>query len=74
MASGKLVKIILHTINVARNLEWKCVDESYVMQVSEGGMFSSGGAKIHKVPATKTEALSSDLMGMFEKKRCTKFL
>ena len=74
MASGKLVKIILHTINVARNLEWKCVDGSYVMQVSEGGMFSSSEAKIHKVPATETEALNSSLMGMFEKKRCAKFL
>ena len=74
MANGKLVKIILHTINVARNLEWKCVDGTYVMQVSKGGVFSSSKAKIHKVPANESEALKSSLMGMFEKRRCAKFL
>jgi Rab GDP dissociation inhibitor len=31
MAHGKLVKIILHTESVANNLEWKCVDGTYVM-------------------------------------------
>jgi len=32
-------------------------------------MFSSGGPKIGKVPATDKEAVSSDLMGLLEKKR-----
>ncbi len=36
-------------------------------------MFSSGGAKIEKVPATDKEALKSDLMGLFEKRRCKNF-
>lgn len=36
-------------------------------------MFSSGGPKIEKVPATDKEALSSDLMGLFEKRRCKNF-
>ncbi|CAG9321195.1 unnamed protein product [Blepharisma stoltei] len=73
MANGKLVKLILHTETVANNLEWKCVDGSYVMQVSAGGVFSKAKAKVHKVPATDSEALKSDLMGLFEKRRCKKF-
>lgn len=73
MANGKLVKVILHTVTVANNLEWKCVDGTYVMQVSKGGLFSSAHAQIHKVPATDTEALKSSLMGLWEKKRCKKF-
>ena len=32
------------------------------------------GNKVHKVPANETEALSSGLMGMFEKRRFRKFL
>ena len=36
-------------------------------------MFSSAKAKIFKVPATDSEALKSDLMGLFEKRRCKKF-
>lgn len=36
-------------------------------------MFSKGGPKIEKVPSNDKEALSSDLMGMFEKRRCQKF-
>jgi Rab GDP dissociation inhibitor len=73
MANGKLVKLILHTETVANNLEWKCVDGSFVVQMSAGGIFSKAKAKVHKVPATDTEALKSDLMGMFEKRRCKKF-
>jgi Rab GDP dissociation inhibitor len=38
--------------------------------MKEGGIFSKGGPKIEKVPATASEALKSDLMGMFEKRRC----
>jgi Rab GDP dissociation inhibitor len=72
MANGKLVRILLKT-RVAKYLEWKCVDGTYVFQMKEGGFFSKGGAKIEKVPATPKEALSSDLMGMFEKRRCQKF-
>jgi len=73
MAHGKLVKIILHTESVANNLEWKCVEGTYVMQHSKGGMFSSAKAKVYKVPATDSEALKSSLMGLWEKKRCKKF-
>ena len=72
MANGVLVKMLLHT-KVTRYLEWKCVDGSYVFQVSKGGMFSSAKAAIHKVPANDSEALKSPLMGLFEKKRCRDF-
>jgi Rab GDP dissociation inhibitor len=40
------------------------------MQNKEGGFFSKGGVRIEKVPATAKEALNSDLMGLFEKRRC----
>jgi Rab GDP dissociation inhibitor len=63
MASGKLVKILLHT-DVTRYLEFKSVEGSYV----------SKSSKISKVPATEAEAVSSSLMGMFEKKRFRDFL
>lgn len=62
MASGILVKILLHT-DVTKYLEFKVVDGSYVFK----------GGKVHKVPASDTEALKSDLMGLFEKRRAQKF-
>jgi Rab GDP dissociation inhibitor len=63
MANGILVKILLHA-DVTKYLEFKCVDGSYVLK----------GNKIEKVPATDREALSSDLMGFFEKRACKNFL
>ncbi len=81
MSGGKLVKILLKT-RVSRYLEWKCtflhllsaIDGTYVLQNKEAGFFSKGGMKIAKVPVTPKEALSSDLMGMMEKRRCQKFM
>lgn len=73
MASGKLVKMLLKT-QVSIYLNWKAVQGTYVYQVKEGGFFSKGGPKICKVPANEKEALSSDLMGMFEKPRCAKLI
>jgi Rab GDP dissociation inhibitor len=63
MANGKLVKILLHT-RVTRYLQFKSVDGSYVTKKN----------KVHKVPATETEALGSKLMGLFEKTRFKDFL
>jgi len=63
MATGYLVKILLHA-GVTKYLEFKCVEGSYVFK----------GSKIEKVPATDKEALSSDLMGFFEKRSCKNFL
>jgi Rab GDP dissociation inhibitor len=50
------------------------IDGTYVVQCKEGGFFSKGGLEIHRVPITPKEALASDLMGLFEKNRCRKFL
>ncbi|XP_043224905.1 rab GDP dissociation inhibitor alpha-like [Amphibalanus amphitrite] len=58
MANGQLVKLLIHT-GVTRYLEFKSVEGSYVFK----------GGKISKVPADEREALSSDLMGLFEKRR-----
>ncbi|CAK9292958.1 unnamed protein product, partial [Gordionus sp. m RMFG-2023] len=63
MANGLLVKLLIHT-GVTKYLEFKSVDGNYVCK----------DQKVYKVPATETEALSSGLMGMFEKRRFKKFL
>lgn len=68
MADGKLVKMLLHT-KVTRYLEWKCVDASYVVQHQKAGWLSSEKMAVCKVPADDMEALKSNLMGLFEKKR-----
>ena len=72
MANGSLVKLLLKT-NVSQYLEWKAVDGTFVYQYDKGGMLSKAKGVIHKVPATATEAVKSDLMGLFEKNRCKKF-
>lgn len=63
MANGELVKLLIHT-GVTKYLEFKVVDGSYVYK----------GDKIFKVPADEKEALSSSLMGIFEKRRFRNFL
>nr|CDS30282.1 rab gdp dissociation inhibitor [Hymenolepis microstoma] len=67
MADGKLVKLLLHT-GVTRYLEFKSVGGSYVYKDT------SAGGKIFKVPSNESEALMSNLMGMFEKRRFRKML
>jgi len=71
MASGILVKLLLHT-KVTKYLEWKVIDGTYVYQYQAAGLLA-GEKFIHKVPANETEAIKSPLMGMFEKKRCANF-
>lgn len=63
MATGSLTKMLLHT-KVTRYLEFKSIAGSYVLK----------GDKILKVPATPQEALTSSLMGIFEKRRFRSFL
>ncbi|KHJ46467.1 Hsp90 protein [Trichuris suis] len=63
MANGELVKLLLST-GVTRYLEFKSIEGSYVYK----------GGKVYKVPADETEALTTSLMGMFEKRRFKKFL
>ncbi|WVZ57354.1 hypothetical protein U9M48_007748 [Paspalum notatum var. saurae] len=62
MANGALVRVLIHT-SVTKYLNFKAVDGSFV--------YNNG--KIHKVPATDVEALKSNLMGLFEKRRARKF-
>uniref|UniRef100_A0A1B6G9H1 Rab GDP dissociation inhibitor n=1 Tax=Cuerna arida TaxID=1464854 RepID=A0A1B6G9H1_9HEMI len=63
MANGLLVKLLVHT-GVTRYLEFKAVEGSYVFK----------GKKISKIPVDQREALASDLMGLFEKRRFRNFL
>lgn len=63
MASGELVEILVHT-DVTRYLEFQQISGSFVYREGSG---------ICKVPSTEYEALSSPLMGFFEKRRAKKF-
>ncbi|CAN3365801.1 rab GDP-dissociation inhibitor [Diutina catenulata] len=63
MANGELTNILVHT-NVTRYIEFKQIGGSYVYR----------GGKIAKVPANEKEALTSSLMGIFEKRRMKNFL
>jgi len=63
MACGNLVKVLLHT-QVTKYLEFKSVAGSFVVQ----------SGKVHKVPSTPSEALSSGLLGIFQKRRFRTFL
>ncbi len=67
MANGELTNILVST-DVTRYLEFKQIAGSYVQQGN------GARATVAKVPSTATEALSSPLMGLFEKRRMKKFL
>jgi len=73
MAGGDLLKLLFKT-GVIHYLEWKVIDGTFVYQWNKGGIFSSAKGVICKVPSSASEALSSDLMGMFEKNRFRNFL
>ncbi|RUO95848.1 GDP dissociation inhibitor, partial [Jimgerdemannia flammicorona] len=62
MANGEIVRFLTHT-DVTRYLEFKQISGSFVYR----------DGKISKVPASEMEALSSPLMGIFEKRRAKKF-
>lgn len=64
MANGTLVKILVAT-NVTRYLDFKLIDGSYV--------YNSGGS-VGKVPATVGEAIKTDLVGFFQKRKLQSFL
>ncbi|CDK29184.1 unnamed protein product [Kuraishia capsulata CBS 1993] len=63
MANGELTNILVHT-EVTRYIEFKQISGSYVYR----------DGRISKVPATQMEAVSSSLMGFFEKRRMRNFL
>lgn len=73
MAGGDLLKLLFKS-GVIHYLEWKIIDGTYVYQWDKGGLFSSAKGVICKVPSNAKEALTSDLMGLFEKNRFRKFL
>jgi Rab GDP dissociation inhibitor len=62
MAGGNMVRMLVHT-GVTKYLEFKLVDGSFVYNTD----------RPHKVPATAREAMTSGLMGLFEKNRCRSF-
>ncbi|CCH44008.1 Rab GDP dissociation inhibitor alpha [Wickerhamomyces ciferrii] len=63
MANGEFTNILVHT-NVTRYVEFKQIDGSFVHRYN----------KVSKVPATEYEAISSGLIGLFEKRRLKNFL
>jgi Rab GDP dissociation inhibitor len=63
MSNGELTNILVHT-DVTRYIEFKQIGGSYV--------YRSG--RIAKVPTSTAEAISSSLMGIFEKRRMKNFL
>lgn len=67
MANGELTNILVST-DVTRYLEFKQIAGSYVQQGA------GPRATVAKVPSTAREALSSPLMGLFEKRRAKNFL
>lgn len=67
MANGELTNILVST-DVTRYLEFRQIAGSYVQQGA------GARASVAKVPSTPAEALSSPLMGLFEKRRAKKFL
>lgn len=64
MCAGELVRILRTTVVERYSMEFMLIESSHVMQ----------DKKVQKVPVTPSEALSSDLMGFFEKRRCGSFL
>lgn len=63
LANGVLVKLLMYT-GVTNYMNFKLVEGSYVYK----------GAQLYKVPSNETEALSSSLMGFFQKRRFRTFL
>jgi len=63
MSYGEMVNLLLHC-NVQNYLQFRPIQGSYV--------YVKG--KIHKVPVTTSEALSTPLLGLFEKNRFKNFL
>ncbi|XP_061076426.1 rab GDP dissociation inhibitor beta-like [Conger conger] len=63
LANGEFVKMLLYT-GVTRYLDFKVVEDSFAYRAG----------RLHKVPSTEAEIHSSDLMGMFDKRRFRKLL
>ncbi|KAJ4291867.1 Rab GDP dissociation inhibitor alpha [Kalmusia sp. IMI 367209] len=66
MANGELTNILIST-DVTKYLEFKQIAGSFVQQGN------GSRATVAKVPATSREAVTSSLMGLFEKRRAKAF-
>jgi Rab GDP dissociation inhibitor len=66
MSCGELTKILVHT-KVTRYLDFKVVDGGYVYHACSGGT-------IYKVPSNPSEALTSSLVGIWQKPKFRSFL
>lgn len=64
MCAGELVRILRATVVERYSMEFMLIQSSFVMK----------DGKIAKVPSTPAEALSSSLMGFFEKRKASKLL
>ncbi|KAM3582668.1 Rab GDP dissociation inhibitor alpha [Umbelopsis sp. WA50703] len=62
MANGEIVRFLTHT-GVTRYLEFKQISGSFVYK----------DGKVFRVPASETEAVTSSLLGLMEKRRVQKF-
>eukprot|EP00388_Colpodella_angusta_P019316 GDKJ01048310.1.p1 GENE.GDKJ01048310.1~~GDKJ01048310.1.p1 ORF type:complete len:468 (-),score=125.91 GDKJ01048310.1:106-1509(-) len=72
MANGKLVSMLVKTRVTHYLSGWESVEGTYVYQYQAAGFFSKESF-IHKVPATDSEALKSNLLSLTEKFRCKSF-
>jgi Rab GDP dissociation inhibitor len=66
MSSGNLTKILVHT-GVTKYMDFKVIDGGYVYHAYSGGT-------IYKVPCTPSEALTSSLVGIWQKNKFRGFL
>ena len=67
MSNGELTNILVST-DVTKYIGFRQIAGSYVQQGN------GSRATVAKVPSNASEALSSPLMGLFEKRRAKKFL
>jgi len=77
MAGGELARILRQLKQVQENVQFQQIAGSYVYRTPSGSLLSGltgSNNKIYKVPSTAMEALSSGLMGPFEKRRLKSFL
>ena len=72
LRNSPLIKIFLIT-EIYSYIEWKTIDQVYVYQYDQGGMFSSPKGILYKIPQNQDEIWNCDILGIFEKNRCKKF-
>mmetsp|Transcript_11486 Transcript_11486/g.28932 ORF Transcript_11486/g.28932 Transcript_11486/m.28932 type:complete len:451 (-) Transcript_11486:113-1465(-) len=66
MADGRLVKMLIKT-DTKRYMDFAQIKAAFVFKNERSG-------RVHRVPCTPEETLKSPLLGLFEKRRCHKFV